>query len=452
MLSRNSGFLYHVHKGSGSARTAQSKQVAVNTTERGSSARSSKNFYCLEADMAELRSIGSAKGIVDSGYTTVGQSTDGREIHAIKIGNGPHSTVITGCYHAREWISVEVPFLIAEYLVTEYPTGAPANLAQKRLKHLLHNRTVWIVPMVNPDGHELSVTYNRLWRANAKVYRPSDTGMPTNGWTAPAFVNPRTNATLPTRTINYDRSAAAFYKGVDCNRNHGCTDAYSKWGLETVQGRGTSRDPSDCATTHTSGNRVGSQVWCGPSAASEAETQALEQLAATASMKSSLHFHSCFGCYLYSEKFETSSDNFTKWLGRGMQQLNSQTGSPGYQLGTPTDLLGYGATGAADDFFRIASGDRPTYTPEVRPINGAMSAAALYAQMFSFLPESEIWPTFLENLAPALAVINAAGFTDSAGDVDLDTTTNQPATKVQFVKNCWEVFKTSEGWNYPAMP
>jgi hypothetical protein len=71
------------------------------------------------------------------------------------------------------------------------------------------------------------------------------------------------------------------------------------------------------------------------------------------------------------------------------------------------------------------------------------------AHLFSFLPENQIWPTFLECLRPSLAVINAAGHGAASGQVTLDINTAKPAAKGQVVRNCWKV---SQGWNYPAHP
>jgi len=66
-----------------------------------------------------------------------------------------------GCHHAREWISVEVPLYIAQYLADNYDIDA-------EIKHLVDNCEIWIVPVVNPDGYEYSRTRDRQWRKNRR--------------------------------------------------------------------------------------------------------------------------------------------------------------------------------------------------------------------------------------------------------------------------------------------
>jgi carboxypeptidase T len=65
-----------------------------------------------------------------------------------------------GCHHAREWISVEVPFRLAEHLLQESSSDP--------VQRWLQQGEVWVAPMVNPDGHEHTRTHNRLWRKNRR--------------------------------------------------------------------------------------------------------------------------------------------------------------------------------------------------------------------------------------------------------------------------------------------
>src|SRR5437867_2868892 len=83
----------------------------------------SRTVYSLKKDMNDLRAEGKAKGIVDDSVVDVGRSSvaPGKELWALKVGNGSaHKILFTGCHHAREWISVEVPYLVAEYLIRNY--------------------------------------------------------------------------------------------------------------------------------------------------------------------------------------------------------------------------------------------------------------------------------------------------------------------------------------------
>ena len=93
----------------------------------------------------------------------IGRSVEGRPLWALRIGERRGSTrkvAFLGCHHAREWISVEMPFLLAEHLLD--------NSSADPVSRWLSQGEVWVAPMVNPDGHEHSRTENRLWRKNRR--------------------------------------------------------------------------------------------------------------------------------------------------------------------------------------------------------------------------------------------------------------------------------------------
>ena len=99
--------------------------------------------------------------------TSIGKSLEGRELWAIKISDHVTSEedepciALLGAHHAREWISVDVPFLVAEYFLDHYA-------ADTTITRFIDNAEIWIVPMVNPDGHQYSVMKDRLWRKNRR--------------------------------------------------------------------------------------------------------------------------------------------------------------------------------------------------------------------------------------------------------------------------------------------
>lgn len=99
--------------------------------------------------------------------TSIGQSIEGRELWAIKISDRVEAAenettlLFLGGHHAREWIAVDVPFLIAKHLLENYDNDT-------LITRLVNNAEIWIVPLVNPDGHQYSVTTNRLWRKNRR--------------------------------------------------------------------------------------------------------------------------------------------------------------------------------------------------------------------------------------------------------------------------------------------
>ncbi len=98
----------------------------------------------------------------------IGNSLEMRNIYALKISDnvqaeedGEAEVIITGCHHAREWISVEVPLYVAKHLAENYATDS-------HIRDLLDRSQVWIVPLLNPDGLEYTIYFYRYWRKNMR--------------------------------------------------------------------------------------------------------------------------------------------------------------------------------------------------------------------------------------------------------------------------------------------
>lgn len=97
----------------------------------------------------------------------IGDSLEGRNIYALKISDNVHleegeaKVIFIGCHHAREWISVEVPFLLGKYLVENYEINS-------QVKDLVDQSEIWIIPLLNPDGLEYSIHFYRYWRKNRR--------------------------------------------------------------------------------------------------------------------------------------------------------------------------------------------------------------------------------------------------------------------------------------------
>ncbi|MGD0362198.1 MAG: M14 family zinc carboxypeptidase [Bryobacteraceae bacterium] len=446
-------FLYHVYDDPLFNSLAPLAAASIPVIPVGGGAKVPRQMYSLKRDLAQMRTVGAGKTcqgtpIVDASVTQVGQSSEGRDLLAIKVGVGSQKVVILGCHHAREWISVEMAYYIAEYLINNY-TDTPSTPKEKRIKHLLMNRQIWFVPMVNPDGHTITINSNRDWRQNNASHAVPDGSV--------------------TRSSGVVSWKAGTYTGVDINRNYatrvaqtpGGSGSYMAWGTETFHNDGvtpaTSRDPRD--------SKVSRQIWCGPSAASEPETQAIQSLvggggAASPSpaptplpapsatpaptpapggggVRSTISFHNYGEQWLWPGPLTSGSDSpFVDWVGNGAVAAMGTAGIAYKFTGGPDPYL---VSGDMIDFvFETAPGWRPAYTPEVRPANSDPSDWA-----FSGLPESQIQPCFQENLAATLAVINCAGFNAQSSSVSLTTSSASPAQPCQFVRNCWEVFK---GW------
>jgi hypothetical protein len=129
----------------------------------------------LEADLQALER--SYPGLAK--IHTIGKSLEGRSICALKISDDVSldedeaEVLFLGCHHAREWISVEIPYLLARYLL-ENAAGDP------EVRRLVNESEVWIVPLVNPDGLEYSIHYYRYWRKNRRLNSDGTYGIDIN--------------------------------------------------------------------------------------------------------------------------------------------------------------------------------------------------------------------------------------------------------------------------------
>ncbi|NIO49933.1 MAG: hypothetical protein GTN73_10960 [Candidatus Aminicenantes bacterium] len=129
----------------------------------------------LERDLLALQdSYSHIARVID-----LGDSLEGRNIYALKISDNVYQDeqeaelLFVGCHHAREWISVEVPFLLGKYLVENYETNT-------QVKDLVDQCEIWIVPLLNPDGLEYSIHFYRYWRKNRRDNRDGSFGIDLN--------------------------------------------------------------------------------------------------------------------------------------------------------------------------------------------------------------------------------------------------------------------------------
>jgi carboxypeptidase T len=175
---------------------------------------------------------------------TIGKSVEGRDLLAIHINTTPDDlkagtsgkpgAIFMGNHHAREHVSLEIPLMLAEYLLE--------HRREPQIDKLLAGRDIWIIPMVNPDGveHDISGTRYKMWRKNRR----------NNG-----------NGSY----------------GVDLNRNYGFG-----WG------------------TGGSSTNTSSDVYMGPSAFSEPETQAIRDFVSShLNARTLLTFHTFSELILY---------------------------------------------------------------------------------------------------------------------------------------------------------
>lgn len=115
----------------------------------------------------------------------IGESRENRAIYLIKLGHGPQKILLDGAHHGNEWIASFLLMTMVEQYAYYYHTGQP--FFEYDLRELLSTYTLYVVPMVNPDGVEIvasngrsSPNYDQLvainrgsrnfagWKANAR--------------------------------------------------------------------------------------------------------------------------------------------------------------------------------------------------------------------------------------------------------------------------------------------
>ena len=125
-------------------------------------ARATAGYHTVQSLEADLRRLADDNPEIVELHE-IGRSVENRPLWALRIGERRGSAdkvAVLGCHHAREWMSVEVPYRLAEHLVD--------NASAEPIRSWLQRGEVWVAPMVNPDGHEHTRTQNRLWRKNRR--------------------------------------------------------------------------------------------------------------------------------------------------------------------------------------------------------------------------------------------------------------------------------------------
>ena len=77
----------------------------------------------------------------------------GRPIRTLVIGNGPRKVLYTAAHHANEWITALVLLKFAEELADAIQSGG--QIFATDAKTLAETATIYMVPMVDPDGVDL---------------------------------------------------------------------------------------------------------------------------------------------------------------------------------------------------------------------------------------------------------------------------------------------------------
>lgn len=138
------------------------------------------DYSCLLQDINTLtQNYGSIK------KTSVGKSLMGRDIICLEAGSGKKKVVLLGAYHGLEYLTAA--FLMK--FLTDYAANAVTNASyfEKDAAKLFKEVTLFVIPMVNPDGVDIAVnglditnpyhrnlislagihSFNNVWQSNA---------------------------------------------------------------------------------------------------------------------------------------------------------------------------------------------------------------------------------------------------------------------------------------------
>ncbi len=99
-------------------------------------------------DLANLQSCYPELEVVN-----IGKSVLGRSIPAVKLGTGSTQIHYNGSFHANEWLTTILLMVFIESCLEACRMGK--EMERINIVQLLKDKSIWIVPMVNPDGVEL---------------------------------------------------------------------------------------------------------------------------------------------------------------------------------------------------------------------------------------------------------------------------------------------------------
>lgn len=100
--------------------------------------------------------------------SSIAKTPEAKDIWALRITSNLNNAstkpavIFMGGHHAREHLSVEMPLMLAQYLVEQYRAG------NSKVIGLINSRDIHIIPVVNPDGMEYDIKDGsyKMWRKN----------------------------------------------------------------------------------------------------------------------------------------------------------------------------------------------------------------------------------------------------------------------------------------------
>ncbi len=105
-------------------------------------------YESMIKNILELRFLYPFLRIENLGYSVLGKS-----IPVIKLGQGSNEVFYSGSYHANEWITTTILMKFIEDYCFSYSNNL--TLFGYSIRDLFAYTTIYIMPMVNPDGVDL---------------------------------------------------------------------------------------------------------------------------------------------------------------------------------------------------------------------------------------------------------------------------------------------------------
>ncbi|WP_099187420.1 M14 family metallopeptidase [Tepidibacter mesophilus] len=263
-------------------------------------------YDVLEKDLTDLKKIYPFLEI-----STCGKSILDKKLYSVKLGNGPNKVFYNASHHALEWITTPILMKFIENFSKAYSKNR--IIRGYNPKDIWEQSTIYIMPMVNPDGVDLVL--NGLSEDNPYYY---DLIKWNNGST------------------DFSKNWSANNRGVDLNHNYDASWELSKEAesIYGIYGPGPTR-------------------YSGEYPESEPESKAVVEFTRSLDPRLVLAYHSQ-GKVIYWN-YMNEAPHQAKDIGKSFSKVS------GYILDEPYGITSY--SGYKDWF--IKEYKRPGYTIEV---------------------------------------------------------------------------------------
>jgi len=108
--------------------------------------------YGYDEMMADLARLRQRYPFIEVG--SIGQSVLGRDIPVVRLGTGPKEVHYNGAFHGEEWITAVLMMKFIEVYARAQQRGE--RIGNFHVPTLWRQTSLYVVPMVNPDGVEIS--------------------------------------------------------------------------------------------------------------------------------------------------------------------------------------------------------------------------------------------------------------------------------------------------------